>query len=52
MDILTKLGVLIPTCDYQLQENDIIIIEPHPDDFALSALAYAIGTYNMTVFDD
>ena len=39
-------------CAYQRKfDESVLVLEPHPDDFALSALAYTIGKYNASVLN-
>lgn len=41
--ILLNEGVLFNKIDLKKSEKKILVIEPHPDDYALSALAYSIN---------
>lgn len=50
-DILKKEGAIL--CSYQNKkyDNTVLVLEPHADDFALSALAYCIDRFNIEVLN-
>lgn len=50
-EILIKEGVLLRCTQFKKFDESVLVLEPHPDDFALSALAYTIGRYNANVLN-
>lgn len=49
--ILKDNGFLLNNFSYKKCENSVLILEPHADDFALSALGYTIDKYNSIVLN-
>ena len=49
--ILKKEGVLLSCYKTKKYDNTVLVLEPHADDFALSALAYCIDRYNVEVLN-
>lgn len=50
-DILKKEGVILNCPQFKKFNNSVLVLEPHPDDFVLSVLAYTIGRYNANVLN-
>lgn len=50
-DFLIREGALVEEHLLSKKKDDILVIEPHLDDFALSALSYAIDDYNILVLN-
>lgn len=50
-DILKKEGVLLSYYRTKKCDSTVLVLEPHADDFALSALAYCIDRYNVEVLN-
>ena len=48
-DILITEGVLFRKNDIQRQKKTTLVLEPHPDDFVLSALGYILNKYNAII---
>jgi len=49
--ILRNEGVYYEECSIKKYDETVLVLEPHPDDFALSALAYTYNNYNAVVFN-
>ncbi len=49
--ILRKEGALLMTLEPKKICNSILVLEPHPDDFALSAFGYVFNNYNINVLN-
>lgn len=47
--ILLDEGALFEKNDILQQEKTVLVLEPHPDDFALSALGYVLNRYNAII---
>ena len=50
-EILKKEGVLLSCYKNKKYDNTVLVLEPHSDDFALSALAYCIDKYSVEVLN-
>lgn len=50
-DLLIREGVILNCVDYKKYNNSVLVLEPHPDDFSLSALGYVLDRYNTTVLN-
>ena len=48
-DILITEGVLFRKNEIQRQKKTTLVLEPHPDDFVLSALGYILNKYNAII---
>ena len=48
-DILITEGVLVRKNEIQRQKKTTLVLEPHPDDFVLSALGYILNKYNAII---
>lgn len=49
--ILKDEGVLLTQINKSKADDTILVLEPHPDDFALSALGYSLDRFNVTVLN-
>jgi len=49
--ILRDEGVLFNEIDRIDKKDTILVLEPHPDDFALSALGYSLNRYNAIILN-
>lgn len=49
--ILIDEGVLLNEIDRIDKRDTILVLEPHPDDFALSALGYSLNRYNAIILN-
>ncbi len=49
--ILRDEGVLLNEIDRIDKKDTILVLEPHPDDFALSALGYSLNRYNAIIIN-
>ena len=49
--ILRDEGVLLNKIDKDNKEKSILVLEPHPDDFSLSALGYTLYQHNAIVLN-
>lgn len=47
--ILIEEGALLEKKHINKQEKSVLVLEPHPDDFALSALGYVLNRYNAII---
>lgn len=50
-DILIKEGAIFEIDNYKRINKSVLVLEPHPDDYALSALAYTINFENVQVLN-
>lgn len=50
-DILQREGVLLKINKLKQQKETVLVLEPHADDFALSALGYTLDKYNSIVLN-
>ena len=49
--ILRNEGVLVSKIEKNKYKNKVLVLEPHCDDFALSALSYTLNKYNVKVLN-
>lgn len=49
--MLINEGALLERDDIDNEKETILVLEPHPDDFALSALGYVLNRYNAIVLN-
>lgn len=50
-DIMLREGAIFEIQDFKKKNKSVLVLEPHPDDFALSALAYSINSYDVQVLN-
>jgi len=49
--LLIREGAILKVSKKKKYDNSVLIVEPHPDDFALSALGYTLNKYNSIVLN-
>lgn len=49
--LLIREGAILKILKKKQYDNSVLIVEPHPDDFALSALGYTLNKYNSIVLN-